>query len=90
MAPHGEFATAPSDHGTFISLILVQFLKAVALIDVGVPRNRMEVSPTQSINALGPIDVTPDGISVIDISEQLLKALAPITVKPDGNSVKRK
>ena len=58
MAPHGAFATAPSDHGTLISLILVQFLKAVALIDVGVPRKRMAVSPTQSINALAAIDVT--------------------------------
>ena len=51
MAPHGAFATAPSDHGTFMIVRLLHLSKVVESMDAGVPKKRIDVKFVQYPNA---------------------------------------
>ena len=61
VAPHGAFATAPSTHGTLITVRLVQLLKESDAIEVGVPLNVNVVKLEQLEKAVLTIVVTLSG-----------------------------
>ena len=87
VAPQGELATAPEDHGALIVIRLVQPENEFEDIDAGVPMNRIVERLVQFWKAFAPILVIPLGKDVSARLEQSWKALPKILVIPLGKDV---